>query len=325
MKQFIGCTLLIALLAGCGGEGFYVKKYSEEYARKNLVPVAPAKTYASAKELATEAYNRVDIISVSEYDQFAKSGKPHLLLDIREKKEFEAGAYESAILLPRGVLEFKIFDPEKWKTVTTDRSLPSKKEPIVVYCKSGLRSALAADNLQRLGFEDVALIRGGWEQQKKGLADEGSQPVKREHPPEKIMSQFKSGEEMAAAAKPRCSAITVAKLEDYLAATPNVYLFDIRQGKEYNDGHIDGAILSPRGVFPFHVSIPKKWAKVKTERPIPSKSDPIVVYCKKGSRSVLAADTLRSLGFTNVRYIEGGWLQYKKGPEAEAIDDEGCG
>ncbi len=326
MKQFIGCTLLIALLAGCGGEGFYVKKYSEEYARKNLVPVAPAKIYASAKELATEAYDRVDIISVSEYDQFAKSGKPHLLLDIREKKEFEAGAYDNAIHLPRGVLEFKIFDPEKWKTVTTVRSLPLKKEPIVVYCKSGLRSALAADSLQHLGFPDVKMIRGGWDQQKKGLADEGSQPVKREHPPEKIIGLFKTGEEMAAAVKPHCNAISVAKFKDYLAATPNVYLFDLRQPKEYEGGHIDGAILSPRGVFAFQASIPKKWAKVKTERPIPSKSDPIVVYCKKGSRSVLAADALRSLGFTNVRYIEGGWLQYKEGPRAEpVVDDGGCG
>jgi len=324
MKQFIGCTLLIALMAGCGGEGFYVKKYSEEYARENLVPVAPAKTYASAKELATEAYDRVDIISVSEYDQLAKSGKPHLLLDVREKKEFEAGAYDNAINLSRGVLEFKIFDPEKWKTVTADRSLPSKKEPIVVYCKSGLRSALAADSLQRLGFPDVKMIRGGWDQQKKGLADEGSQPVKREHPPTKIIGQFKTGEEMVAAAKPHCTAITVGDLDAYLAAAPNVYLFDIRQGKEYNDGHIDGAILSPRGVFPFHVSIPKKWAKVATDRPIPSKSDPIVIYCKKGSRSVLAADALRSLGFTNVRYIEGGWLQFKEGPKV-VVDDGGCG
>jgi len=222
MKQFIGCTLLIALMAGCGGEGFYVKKYSEEYARKNLVPVAPAKTYASAKELATEAYDRVDIISVSEYDQFVKSGKPHLLLDIREKKEFEAGAYGNAIHLPRGVLEFKIFDPEKWKTVTTDRSLPSKKESIVVYCKSGLRSALAADSLQRLGFPDVKMIRGGWDQQTKGLADEGSQPVTREQAPEKIIGQFKTGEEMVAAAKARCSAISVAKLEAYLATATSM-------------------------------------------------------------------------------------------------------
>ncbi len=326
MKKYIGCTLLIALLAGCGGEGFYVKKYSEEYARKNLVPVAPAKLYANAKELATEAYDRVDIISVSEYDQLAKSGKPHLLLDIREKKEFEAGAYDNAILLPRGVLEFKIFDPEKWKTVTPDRALPSKKEPIVVYCRSGLRSALAADHLQRLGFTDVKIIRGGWTQQKKGLADEGSQPVKREQPPTKIVGQFKSGEEMAAAVKPHCTAISVGKLEAYLAATPNVYLFDLRQPSEFKAGHIDNAILSPRGVFTFQASIQKKWDKVATDRPMPSKSDPIVVYCKKGSRSVLAADVLRSLGFTNVRYIDGGWLQYKEGPKAEPlVDDEGCG
>ena len=324
MKQFIGCTLLIALMAGCGGEGFYVKKYCEEYARENLAPSAPVKIYASAKELATEAYGRIDIISVSEYDQLVKGGKAHLLLDVREKKEFAAGAYESAILLPRGVLEFKIFDPKKWEAVTITRALPSKTEQIVVYCRSGLRSALVADNLQRLGFADVKIIRGGWEQQKKGLADEGSQPVKREQAPEKIIGQFKSGDEMVAAAKPHCTVITVGDLDAYLAATPNVYLFDLRQPNEFKDGHIDGAILSPRGVFEFQVTIPKKWAKVATERPMPAKSNPIVIYCKKGSRSVLAADALRSLGFTNVRYIEGGWVQFKEGPKA-VVDDGGCG
>jgi len=57
---------------------------------------------------------------------------------------------------------------------------------------------------------------------------------------------------------------------------------------------------------------------------MPSKSDPIVVYCKKGSRSVLAADALRSLGFTNVRFLEGGWLQFKEGPKV-VVDDGGCG
>ncbi|MCK5528289.1 MAG: rhodanese-like domain-containing protein, partial [Kiritimatiellae bacterium] len=170
------------------------------------------------------------------------------------------------------------------------------------------------------------MIRGGWVQQKKGLTDEGSLPVARKEQPNKTIGMFKSGKEMVAAAKPRCSSISVGDLDAYLADTPNVYLFDIRQPKKYKAGHIDGAILSPRGVFAFQVSIAKKWATVKTDRPMPTKNDPIVIYCKKGSRSVLAADTLRLLGFTNVRLVEGGWLQYKEGPKAAPlVDDGGCG
>ncbi|MEN8255687.1 MAG: rhodanese-like domain-containing protein [Verrucomicrobiota bacterium] len=320
MKRIIGCTLLIALMAGCGGEGFYAKKASEG---QQAAP--PAKIYANAKELAKEAFDRIDIISVSEYDQLAKSGAAYMLLDVREKKEVEAGGYANAIHLPRGVLEFKITDPKMWESVGTGLPMPSKDQPIVVYCKSGLRSALAADNLQRLGFSNIKMIRGGWVQQKKGLEDEGSLPVKREQAPQKVVGQFATGKEMAAAAKPNCNAITVGKLEAYLAATPNAYLFDLRQGKEYKAGHIDGSILVPRGVFEFKVTLPKKWATVKTERPMPAKGDPIVVYCKKGSRSILIADAMRALGFTNVRYLEGGWLQYKDGPKPEADDDEGCG
>ncbi len=265
MKQFIGCILLITLMAGCAGK----------VAQENPKAEPTERSYASAKEFATEAYDRIDIISVCEYDQLVQSGKPHLLLDVREKKEVEAGTYERAIHLPRGVLEFKISNPEKWKTVTADRDHPSKKELIVVYCKSGLRSALAADQLQRLGFTDVKIIRGGWDQQEKGLADAGSQPVKRERPPEKIVGLFKSGEEMGAAVKPRCNAISAEKVDIYLATTPNIYLFDLRQPGEFKDSHIDGAILSPRGVFEFQVSMPKKWTKVKTDRPMPAKSDPI--------------------------------------------------
>lgn len=324
MKPFIGCILFIVLLVGCGGEGFYVKKYSEEYAREHLVPVAPGKTYANAKERATEAYDRVEIISVSEYDQLVESGKPHLLLDIRETKEFEAGAYANAINLPRGVLEFKIFDSEKWESVNTTRSIPLKKEPIIIYCRSGLRSALVADNLQRLGFSDLKIIRGGWEQQKKGIEAPGSQPIERKQPPEKIVGQFESSTAMVAAAKKHCTAITVGQLESYLAETPNVYLFDLRQPEEFSEGHIAEAILSPRGVFEFQMSLQSKWDKVATERSMPAKNAPIVIYCKKGSRSVLAADVLRSLGFTNVLYLEGGWEQYLKGPEV-VVDDGGCG
>ena len=326
MKKLITLSILTSLLVGCGGEGFFVKKYSEEYARKNLVPAAPAKIYANAKEIAIEAFNRIEMISVSEYDQLLKSGAPHMLIDLREGSEVASGKYDNAIHIPRGVLEFKVANPEKWKSVVTSLPMPSKNDAIVVYCKSGMRSALATDNMQLMGFTNVKMIRGGWDQQKKGLEDEGSKPVKREIPPVKIIGKFKNGKELTASVKANCTPIAVTQIKDYLAATPNVYLFDVRQPKEYKAGHIDNAILVPRGASEFKFTIQKNWAKVKTTRPMPGKNDSIVLYCKKGSRSVLIADAMRKMGFTNVRYLDGGWIQFQKGTDVEpAVDDGGCG
>lgn len=73
-----------------------------------------------------------------------------LLLDVREREEFEQGHIEGATHLSRGVLEMRIHEVA-----------PEKDTPIVVYCAGGNRGALAADTLQQLGYTDVMSICGG--------------------------------------------------------------------------------------------------------------------------------------------------------------------
>jgi phage shock protein E len=73
-----------------------------------------------------------------------------LLLDVREKEEFEQGHLEGATHLSRGVLEMRIHE-----------LAPDKDAPIVVYCAGGNRGALAADSLQQLGYTNVLSICGG--------------------------------------------------------------------------------------------------------------------------------------------------------------------
>ncbi|MCK5872494.1 MAG: rhodanese-like domain-containing protein, partial [Methylococcales bacterium] len=76
------------------------------------------------------------------------------VVDVREGNEYDAGHLNDAILLPRGVLEFKIGNfPE----------LNDKSAAVLVYCRTGGRSALAAQTLQELGYNNVLSMAGGYE------------------------------------------------------------------------------------------------------------------------------------------------------------------
>lgn len=79
------------------------------------------------------------------------NGQRPLLVDIREREEFEQGHVPGAIFIPRGFLELRIeqhaFDPNT---------------PLVLYCAGGVRSALAARNLQEMGYTAVESLLGGF-------------------------------------------------------------------------------------------------------------------------------------------------------------------
>jgi len=77
-----------------------------------------------------------------------------IIIDVREEHEFNAGNIDNAILLPRGVLEFKIH---------TIPELSDKAVAIVVYCHSGKRSALSAVTMQNMGYTNVLSIAGDYE------------------------------------------------------------------------------------------------------------------------------------------------------------------
>ncbi len=76
------------------------------------------------------------------------------LIDTREESEFSAGCIDNAILLPRGVIEFKIGALSE---------LTDKTKAVLIYCRTGGRSALAAQTLQILGYTNVLSLAGGFE------------------------------------------------------------------------------------------------------------------------------------------------------------------
>lgn len=85
-----------------------------------------------------------------------------LVIDVREPSEYAQGRIPNSINIPRGILEFEVFVNQRVGIVLDNADHPEKL-PVLLYCKSGARSALAALALQGLGFERVSSLSGGYE------------------------------------------------------------------------------------------------------------------------------------------------------------------
>lgn len=83
------------------------------------------------------------------------------LIDVREESEFAAGHIAGAEHLGKGVIERDI-----------ETRHPDKNQPLYLYCGGGFRSALAAQNLQRMGYTRVTSVDGGWKALKDLLPTE---------------------------------------------------------------------------------------------------------------------------------------------------------
>ena len=113
----------------------------------------------------------------------------------------------------------------------------------------------------------------------------------------------KSPAELVAEARARITEVTVEALA---AEAPGSYvLIDVREPGEYATAHIAGAIPIPRGVLEFQVEANPAIACV-TEPALAVRDQPIVLYCRTGGRSALAAESLQKLGFSRVRSLAGG-------------------
>lgn len=113
----------------------------------------PIRQQLSSQDLVTEAKQHITEVNVKTATQLLAQGNI-VLVDTREESEYAAAHIDNAILLPRGVLEFKIGAvPE----------LADKSKAVLIYCRTGGRSALAAQTLQQLGYNNVLSMAGGFE------------------------------------------------------------------------------------------------------------------------------------------------------------------
>lgn len=113
----------------------------------------------TAFDLVADARQRIREVAPAAFHGNAGDA---VLIDVREPAEFDTGHLPGAINIPRGVLEFQV-DAHPAVANATDPALAHRERPLVLYCRTGGRAALAADNLQKLGFADVRSIAGGIE------------------------------------------------------------------------------------------------------------------------------------------------------------------
>lgn len=99
--------------------------------------------------LVADAKSRVQEMDIAQYRALPREG--HVLINVREDHEWAEGHARGAMHLSKGIIERDI-----------ETRVPEKSARIVLYCGGGYRSALAADELRKMGYTDVISLDGGW-------------------------------------------------------------------------------------------------------------------------------------------------------------------
>ena len=121
--------------------------------------------------------------------------------------------------------------------------------------------------------------------------------------------QSLSASQIVAEARQSIPEITVAQAKEELDQGQVGLLLDVREHAEWEKGHIPEAILAPRGMLEWYADPTTPYAKAE----LTTKRDArIIVACASGGRSVLAARTLQSMGYTNVANMAGGFNEWSK-------------
>ena len=107
-------------------------------------------------KLVSEAKAKINEIDINFVQKLINDKEIFLLIDIREESEWENNRIPGAIYLGKGIIEREI-----------ESVAPNNDTQIVLYCGGGYRSALSAENLQRMGYKNVYSMIGGiteWEE-----------------------------------------------------------------------------------------------------------------------------------------------------------------
>lgn len=112
-------------------------------------------------KIVDDARSRVKETTVDEIKRRLDRGDKFMLVDVREESEFAKDHLPGAVHLGKGIIERDI-----------EARVPDQKAELVLYCGGGFRSALAADNLQKMGYTNVISMDGGireWREKKYPL------------------------------------------------------------------------------------------------------------------------------------------------------------
>ena len=108
-----------------------------------------------------------------------------------------------------------------------------------------------------------------------------------------------TGQDLLKEAKKAATALRPHEVAQ-VAENEKVTLVDVRESDEWRRGHLPNAVHVPRG-----------YLEMQAESKVPDKDAPIIVYCAGGNRSAFASETLKQMGYTNVRHMSGGFTGWK--------------
>ena len=102
-------------------------------------------------KIVDDAKTRVKECTIDDVKQKLQAGEKFTLVDVREDHEWAKGRIKGAIHLGKGIIERDV-----------EATIPDHSTPLILYCGGGFRSALVADNLQKMGYTNVISMDGGW-------------------------------------------------------------------------------------------------------------------------------------------------------------------
>ena len=127
-------------------------------ATRRLTPASVAQRYIRRMDhgprflkLCDDVRAKVKEVTIDQVAQRISENENFHLVDVREESEFAKSRIKGARHLGKGIIERDI-----------ERAIPDPNADIVLYCGGGFRSALAAENLQRMGYTNVASMAGGF-------------------------------------------------------------------------------------------------------------------------------------------------------------------
>ncbi len=261
-----------------GTMGWVLAGYDLELRPARAVFTPPPGSREKAGELALRVAEEEEIFLISPEDMLAsfndKAGVNYLI-DVRSEPEYESGHVPGSISVPGGQAVQRADD---FIAVPNGR--------IVFISNAPARAVMAAYWYRQMGFRDVAVLRGGlhaWRAAGRPL-----------------VSGLKQNEPLGFSQAVKTVRLVAPEEARSRSQSPSLLILDVGSSTDYESGHVPGARWISRG-----------WLDLELGSHVSDFGQTILLTCRDGRRSVLAARTLRNLGYKNCLSLNGGtegWL-----------------
>jgi rhodanese-related sulfurtransferase len=216
-------------------------------------------------------------------DALAAAGDA-VVIDVRQPNEYEEGHIPGAINIPLRELAANV------DKIPTDRA-------VFVYCQSGFRAGVAISAVRLMGYDNAFAYKDSY----LGWTDAGEE-VSTDAVEAEVFGDPGFAPELIAAVDDYLSTLPdgwgiIRSVEDVQAALDaGSVILDVRSQGEFDEGHIEGAILTPLR----SIATAENIAQIPTDTQF-------IIHCKSGWRATISMPVIGVLGFDNWKVFPGGW------------------